>query len=67
MSGPPITITAKQRATQLSPAVNQTQLTSGPFIMKSPPLTTYAQQLWLISKIMIDIKDGKLLFPLSNS
>ncbi|XP_066968307.1 transmembrane protein 181 [Macrobrachium rosenbergii] len=57
LAGPPITVTAKQRATQLSPAVNQSQLTSGPFIMKSPPLTTYAQQLWLISKIIIDIKD----------
>ncbi|XP_069190431.1 transmembrane protein 181 isoform X4 [Procambarus clarkii] len=57
LAGPAITATAEQRASQLTPSINQSQLTSGPFLMKSPPLSMYAQQLWVIAKIIIDIKD----------
>ncbi|KAK7070453.1 hypothetical protein SK128_027559 [Halocaridina rubra] len=64
LAGPPITVTAKQKATQLTPSVNQSQLTSGPFVLKSPALSTYAQQLWLISKIIIDIEEDAL--PYTN-
>lgn len=33
-------------------------MASGPFVLKSPPLTTYNQQLWLIAKVDILNKDG---------
>ncbi|XP_042856236.1 transmembrane protein 181-like isoform X2 [Penaeus japonicus] len=57
LAGPPITAKVEQRASQLTPGLNQSQMTTGPFLMKSPPLTTYGQQLWVIAKIMIDVKD----------
>lgn len=40
------------------PDINQTQLATGPFIMKSPSLSTYSQQLWVIAKIEMAHKEG---------
>lgn len=59
LAGPPITVTAEQRASQLMTPLNQSQLTMGPFLMKSPPLSTYAQQLWVITKVLIDVKNDQ--------
>ncbi|XP_076039703.1 transmembrane protein 181 isoform X2 [Oratosquilla oratoria] len=57
LAGPPITVTVQKFASQLPTAVNQSELASGPFVMKTPPLTTYAQQLWVITRIVVENKD----------
>ncbi|XP_043270978.1 transmembrane protein 181 isoform X2 [Venturia canescens] len=43
--GPPITSTSEQKA-----HVNGSEMATGPFIMKTPALSTYSQQLWVIAK-----------------
>ncbi|XP_063850900.1 transmembrane protein 181-like isoform X1 [Scylla paramamosain] len=57
LAGPPITVTEQQSVSQLSRPLNQSQLLTGPFQMKCPPLSTYAQQLWLIARVLVDIKE----------
>ncbi|CAL4158628.1 unnamed protein product, partial [Meganyctiphanes norvegica] len=59
LAGPPITATVEQKASLLYPAVNQSQLATGPFKMKSPPLSSYSQQLWLMAKIIINVKQDQ--------
>ncbi|XP_050689752.1 transmembrane protein 181-like isoform X2 [Eriocheir sinensis] len=59
LAGPPITVTQQQSATQLGRPLNHSQLLTGPYQMKCPPLSTYAQQLWLIARVIVDIKDDQ--------
>ncbi|RXG72783.1 Transmembrane protein [Armadillidium vulgare] len=54
LAGPPITSTVEQRITEVMPDLNQSQLATGPFVLKSPSLSTYSQQLWVIAKIIMN-------------
>lgn len=40
------------------PRVNTSEVATGPFIMKTPLLSTYSQQLWVIAKISTSNNDG---------
>lgn len=55
LAGPPITKTTKISATSLlsntSAANDKHIMATGPFIMRSPLMTTYSQQMWLIAKL----------------
>lgn len=63
LTGPPITstdaLTAQQILANTSLAQSKTVLATGPFAMKSPLMTTYSQQLWLIAKLVTDNNDGE--------
>ena len=56
MEGPPITSTTEQKA-----HLNGSEMATGPFIMKTPALSTYSQQLWVIAKFSTANSDGKSL------
>ncbi|KAB7502201.1 hypothetical protein Anas_11662 [Armadillidium nasatum] len=58
LAGPPITSTVEQRITEVMPDLNQSQLATGPFVLKSPSLSTYSQQLWVIAKIVMNHNEG---------
>lgn len=63
-TGPPITSTAELDGRLLLPKNNLSdmspgQIATGPFTMRTPSLTTYSQQLWLIVKLSTGNKDGK--------
>ncbi|XP_011303897.1 transmembrane protein 181 isoform X1 [Fopius arisanus] len=45
LAGPPITATTEHRV-----RLNGSDMATGPFIMKTPALSTYSQQLWVIAK-----------------
>lgn len=53
-TGPPITTTSEEKA-----HVNASETATGPYIMKTPPLSTYSQQLWVIAKLSTANTDGK--------
>ncbi|KAL2743533.1 transmembrane protein 181 [Vespula maculifrons] len=46
LAGPPITTTSEQKA-----HVNGNETATGPFVMKTPALSPYSQQLWVIAKL----------------
>lgn len=54
LAGPPITTTSEQRA-----HLNGSEVATGPFIMKTPPLSTYSQQLWVIGKLLTSNNDDE--------
>lgn len=64
LAGPPITWSTEINAANLRPNTSTTQsddfFASGPFAMKTPLMTTYAQQLWVIAVLSIDNTDGKI-------
>lgn len=37
---------------------NPSDIATGPFTMRSPAMTTYSQQLWVIAKLATDNNDG---------
>lgn len=55
LAGPPITATTEINANTIlantSKANDKAILATGPFVMRTPLLTTYSQQLWVISKM----------------
>ncbi|XP_050303960.1 transmembrane protein 181 [Anthonomus grandis grandis] len=57
LAGPPITQTTSIDGISLLPKLNNSNMVSrkdiatGPFIMKTPKLSTYNQQMWLIAKL----------------
>ncbi|KAF2350174.1 hypothetical protein FHG87_019072, partial [Trinorchestia longiramus] len=53
LSGPAMTMTVEEKASELFPNINETQLASGPFLVKTPTLSPYHHQLWLIAKIIL--------------
>lgn len=63
LAGPPITLTTEMSASTLvantSLAKNKHVMATGPFTMRSPLMTTYAQQMWLIAKIHTDNTDAE--------
>lgn len=66
LAGPPITITNEINANALFSNLSTTKssqernvMATGPFIMKTPLLTTYSQQLWIIAKLQTDNSDDE--------
>lgn len=55
LAGPPITTTTEINAITLlantSKADDKLILATGPFVMRTPLMTTYSQQLWVIAKM----------------
>ncbi|XP_071569724.1 transmembrane protein 181-like [Temnothorax nylanderi] len=54
LAGPPITSTSEQKA-----HLNGSEMATGPFIMKTPLLSTYSQQLWVIAKLSTSNNDDE--------
>ncbi|KAF7987180.1 hypothetical protein HCN44_004040 [Aphidius gifuensis] len=54
LAGPPITSTTEQQA-----HVNNSEMSTGPFIMETPELSTYCQQLWVIAKLSTSNTDDE--------
>lgn len=54
LAGPPITSTSEQRA-----HLNGSEVATGPFIMKTPLLSTYSQQLWVMAKLQTSNNDDE--------
>lgn len=62
LTGPAITEGSQINATTLVPKVED--LRKGPFVLQSPPVSAYHQQLWLIARITTDYNgDGKFEQP----
>lgn len=40
--------------------MNSSEIATGPFIMKTPLLSTYSQQLWVIAKLLTSNNDGNI-------
>lgn len=58
--GPPITSTTELDAKALLNKDNHSNsIATGPFIMKTPALVTYSQQLWVIAKLSTENTDGR--------
>ncbi|KAH6927938.1 hypothetical protein HPB50_009981 [Hyalomma asiaticum] len=60
LAGPPITTTVVRSASELgTPGDNATKLNmaTGPFVLKTPPLSAYSQQLWVIAQITTKEED----------
>ncbi|XP_022290113.2 transmembrane protein 181-like isoform X1 [Crassostrea virginica] len=57
VAGPPIIETVSQNSSALpnSSGINKK---TGPFVLKSPPVSTFHQQLWLIAEITTDSQGG---------
>ncbi|XP_062606630.1 transmembrane protein 181-like, partial [Saccostrea cucullata] len=57
VTGPPIIETVSQNSSALpnSSGINKK---TGPFVLKSPPMSTFHQQLWLIADIRTDSQGG---------
>lgn len=51
-------MTIEQSATEFIKNANQSQLAAGPFIMKSPSVSMYSQQLWVIAKVVMSKREG---------
>ncbi|KAG8227320.1 hypothetical protein J437_LFUL006761 [Ladona fulva] len=60
LAGPPITSTSEQKSSKLLPKLNGTDISTGPFIMKTPSMSTYSQQLWVIAKVSTENKDDEI-------
>lgn len=63
LAGPPITTTTSIRANPLiantTSANDKGYMATGPFVMRTPLLTTYSQQLWLIARMETDNHDDE--------
>ncbi|XP_058800574.1 transmembrane protein 181 isoform X2 [Phymastichus coffea] len=55
LAGPPITLTTEEKA-----HVNASETATGPYIMQTPPLSTYSQQLWVIAKLSTANTDDEI-------
>lgn len=63
--GPPITVTTEVNGVTTLPknnntatSLNRKDIATGPFIMRTPKMSTYAQQLWIIAKLSTENTDG---------
>lgn len=59
LAGPPITSVTEQKGSSLIAKSNESELYRGPFVIKSPTMNTYNQQLWVIGQIITDNLDGE--------
>jgi hypothetical protein len=62
--GPPITSTSEKKASVLIAKQNGSDLANGPFIMMTPTMSTYSQQLWVIAKVTTGNNDGEKIHML---
>ena len=58
-TGPPITVTSQQSVSQNGGYLNGSDKAAGPYVLNSPSMTTYHQQLWVIAQVITENKDGK--------
>ncbi|CAG9857632.1 unnamed protein product [Phyllotreta striolata] len=67
LAGPPITLTTRVDGISLLPKGNGSitggsrNVATGPFVMKTPKLSTYSQQLWVIAKLSTENTDGEII------
>lgn len=71
LAGPPITVMSKVSGGSLQPngtvaaaagdGAPGAYLARGPFVMRTPLLTTYSQQLWIIAKLTTDNTDDEMV------
>ncbi|XP_073993344.1 transmembrane protein 181 isoform X1 [Rhodnius prolixus] len=62
LAGPPITVTTSFKGSELLHKQNISgDIFSGPFIIGSPAMSTYNQQLWVIAVVKTDNKDDDIL------
>lgn len=66
MTGPPVTYTTQVDATNSVMKDNHsrstyTDVATGPFILRTPALSTYNQQLWVIATLKTDDTDGMFI------
>lgn len=54
LAGPPLTMTTQEVASK-----NVSNYSRGPFNLKTPTVTAYSQQLWIIGQIFTKNVDGK--------
>lgn len=63
LAGPPITTTARVTGKDLlantTKANDRDMMATGPFVMRTPALTTYSQQLWVIGRMATDNRDDE--------
>lgn len=60
LAGPPITVTVVRSASDLAPHeenATHVNMATGPFLLKTPSLTAYSQQLWVIAQISTKDED----------
>ncbi|KAF2900002.1 hypothetical protein ILUMI_06195, partial [Ignelater luminosus] len=63
LAGPPITSTTEVDGKSLLPKDNHSNpadIATGPFIMRTPAMSTYSQQLWVIAKLTTDNNDDEI-------
>lgn len=60
-AGPAITKSVTYSAANLNPPVNKSKMATGPFIIKTPTLSTYSQQLWVTAKIIKESRDVEIV------
>nr|CAI5828427.1 unnamed protein product [Callosobruchus analis] len=66
IAGPPITKTTVVDRALLFPKINgsnayRKDIATGPFTMRTPTMTTYCQQLWVIAKLATENTDGEII------
>nr|CAG4643825.1 EOG090X03I5 [Lepidurus arcticus] len=59
LAGPPILTTTVVKASSFSPELNQSLMSTGTFLVKTPSLTSYHQQLWLVAQIITRKRDDE--------
>nr|CAG4640732.1 EOG090X03I5 [Eulimnadia texana] len=59
LAGPPITSTRHQAVSRLASHPNSSQMASGPFVLKTPFVSLYEQQLWVAAQIQTENKDDE--------
>ncbi|KAL1464780.1 hypothetical protein WDU94_004398 [Cyamophila willieti] len=61
LSGPPITSTVSELGTDLlhKQNISLDAITTGPFVLQSPPVTPYSQQMWLIMTLKTEDTDDE--------
>ncbi|XP_064473067.1 transmembrane protein 181-like [Ornithodoros turicata] len=60
LAGPPITTTVARSSSQLLPPnenISSLNMATGPFTLKTPTLSAYSQQLWIIAQVTIKNED----------
>lgn len=61
VTGPAITMTVTRMASELNPTVNKSQMATGPFLLQTPTLSTYSQQLWITAKLIKENRDAETI------
>uniref|UniRef100_A0A8D8PY66 Transmembrane protein 181 n=2 Tax=Cacopsylla melanoneura TaxID=428564 RepID=A0A8D8PY66_9HEMI len=61
LTGPPITSTVSELGTDLlhKQNISLDAITTGPFVLQSPPVTPYSQQMWLIMTLKTEDTDDE--------